>query len=158
MNRNVEHLLTRINEENIDQDFQQNLIIFDEKEKKVTEEFTESKCFQLFKDTRSTSLSTKKKGTRFSREQVFEIKMLISKYPDNHVKIRKALKIPSSTFNRLSRENDEESRHRNTTIRKSSSKHLLLSRKRNISKNWCNLQQFQLQWKIFKKSADDIFE
>ena len=41
---------------------------------------------------------------------------------------------------------------------KAAQKHLLLSRKRNISKDWCNLQQFRLQWKIFKKSVDDIFE
>ena len=40
---------------------------------------------------------------------------------------------------------------------KAARKHLLLSKK-NISKDWCNLQQFRLQWKIFKKSVDDIFE
>ena len=122
MDRNAEHLLARINEESIDQDFNQDLIIFDEEEKKDVEESIESYEYRLFKDIHSTSLSTKKKGSRFSGKQAFEVKMLISKHKCNHVKIRKALKILSSTFNRLRRESDEEYQHWDSKVRKGSIK------------------------------------
>ena len=108
MHKNVEHLLTRINEENFDQDFQQDLMIFGEEEKKDVEKSIESNEYQLFKDIHSTRLSIKKKGSRFSMKQALEVKMQINKHKGNHVKIRKALKISSSRFNRLWRENDEE--------------------------------------------------
>ena len=77
MHKNVEHLLVRINEESIDRDFQQDLMIFDEEEKRDVEEFIESNEYQLFKDIHSMSLSIKKKGSRFSGKQALEVKMLI---------------------------------------------------------------------------------
>ena len=121
MNRNVEHLLARINEENICQDFHQDLIIFDEEEKKDVEESIESYEYRLFKDIHSTSLSTKNKEADFHESKRSKY-MLISKHKGNHVKIRKALKIPSSTFNRLRRESNEEHRHRYSKVRKGSIK------------------------------------
>ena len=121
MHKNVEHLLARINEENIDQDFQQDFMIFDEEERDV-EESIESNEYQLFKDIHSTSLSIKKKRSRFSGKQALEVKMLINKHKGNHVKIRKALKISSCTFNRLRRENEEEYLRRDSKILKSNIK------------------------------------
>ena len=56
MNRSVEDLLTRINEENIDNDFILDLIIFDEEKRKDPKEPLISKEYELFKDIHSTSL------------------------------------------------------------------------------------------------------
>ena len=91
-------------------------MIFDEEEKKDVEEFIESNEYQLFNDIHSTKFSIKKKGSRFSGKHALEVKMLINKYKGNHVKIRKALKISSSTYNRLRRENDEEYLRRDSKI------------------------------------------
>ena len=68
-------------------------MIFDKEEKRDVEESIESIEYQLFKDIHPTSLSIKKKGSRFSGKQALEVKMLINKHKGNHVKIRKALKI-----------------------------------------------------------------
>ena len=93
-------------------------MIFDEEEKKDLEESIESNEYQLFKDIHSASFSIKKKGSRFSGRQALEVKMLKNKYKGNHVKIRKALKISSSTYNKLIRENDEEYLRRDSKILK----------------------------------------
>ena len=101
MNRNVEDLVTRINERYIEEDFQEDLIIFDEEEIKRPNELLKSKEYKLFQELSSTNLSNKKKGSRFSNEQLEELKILLKRYPGDHIKIRKALKIPPSTFCRL---------------------------------------------------------
>ena len=108
MKRSVEDLLTRINEENIDNDFIQDLIIFDEEKRKDTKEPLISKKYELFKDIHFTSRPSRKMGARFSNEQLLEMKMLISKHQADELLIRKALKIPPSTFSRLKSKIDKE--------------------------------------------------
>ena len=75
MNRSIEDLLTRINEENIDNDFIQDLIIFDEEKRKDPKEPLISKEYEFFKDIHSTSLPNRKMGARFSNEQLLEMKI-----------------------------------------------------------------------------------
>ena len=101
MNRNVEDLVTRINERYIEEDFQEDLIIFDEEEIKRPNELLKRKEYKLFQELSTTNLSNKKKGAKFSNEQLEELKILLKGYPGDHIEIRKALKIPPSIFCRL---------------------------------------------------------
>ena len=55
MNRNVEDLVTRINERYIEEDFQEDLIIFDEEEIKRPNELLKSKEYKLFQELSSTN-------------------------------------------------------------------------------------------------------
>ena len=103
MDQNVEKLLTRINEQNIDVDLNEGLNFSETEEDKEVKELS-SRYYDLFKDIQSTSLKSKRKRVRFNETQRVELKILLSKYPDEHQAIRKALKIPWSTFSRLKRE------------------------------------------------------
>ena len=116
MNRSIEDLLARINEENIDNDFIQDLIIFNEEKRKDPNEPLISKEYEFLKDIHSTSLPSRKIGARFSNEQLLEMKMLISKHQADELLIRKALKIPPSTFSRLKRKIDKENWQRNKIV------------------------------------------
>ena len=104
MDQNVEKLLTRINEQNIDVDLREGLIISETEEDKEVKELSNSRYYDLFKDIQSTSLKNKRKRSRFNKTQRAELKILLNKYPVEHQKIRKALKIPWTTFNRMKRE------------------------------------------------------
>ena len=104
MDQNVEKLLTRINEQNIDVDLREGLIISETEEDKEVKELSNSRYYDLFKDIQSTSLRNKRKRSRFNKTQRAELKILLNKYPVEHQKIRKALKIPWTTFNRMKRE------------------------------------------------------
>ena len=70
-------------------------------------------------------------GARFSNEQLLEMKMLISKHQADELLIRKALKIPPSTFSRLKHKIDKENWQRNKIVSRNDSKILLDSEKKN---------------------------
>ena len=106
IHQNVEALLTRINEQHIDMNFMKSLIIFSEDKIEEVKDQIASKDYTLFGDIQSASLVTKRKGSKFTKDQWLELSMLLKKYPDDYLKIRRALKISWSTFRRLVRESE----------------------------------------------------
>ena len=118
MHQNIETLLTRIDELQLSHELMEDLILFDEEGKSEGNLLSPSKDYALFKDIKSTGISMKSKGTRFTKEQWLELKILLDKYPEGHSKIRRALKISRSTFWRLKHESQEGFRARELATRK----------------------------------------
>ena len=49
-------------------------------------------------------MKARKKGRRYTKEQIQELQMLLEKHPNKHQVIRKSLKIPMSSFQNLKKE------------------------------------------------------
>ena len=89
-------------------DLREGLIISEAGEDEEYKELQRSRYYKLFKDIQSASLKNRRKGARFDKIQRLELKILLNKYPDEHQTIRKALKIPWTTFWRLRRKSTED--------------------------------------------------
>ena len=71
---------------------------------KIHTEPNESHKCCLLRDVHSLKWFPHSKNTKYSRDQMNELKWILDKYPDYHATIQKALHVPYSSFRRLKEE------------------------------------------------------
>ena len=97
----IESLMANLEQQNIHSLLDKRLNLQDEWESKDIEPKLKSNESVLFTDLASLKHFPHKKGKQYSNEQISEFGDIIRKYPNNLSVIRKGLKIPSSSFQRL---------------------------------------------------------
>ena len=94
----------RVDESNLIRNLEEDLIVFDDANKNLHKSNDWTDTYRLFKDLEQLTLKARKKGWRYTKGQIQELKMILEKYPTKHQVIRKSLKIPMSSFQNLKKE------------------------------------------------------
>ena len=101
-------LITKINELNLTRSLEEDLIIFDTPDHSDEENIQISDDYKMFKEVRSLSIWSRKRGKRYTKQQALQLEELLERYPTKHQNIRRLLKIPSSSFQMLKSEANRE--------------------------------------------------
>ena len=97
-------LISQLQEYLLHEDFNDDLILFDEPASSPSEKKRTSLDFELFKQLNKLECFHRKRGSWYTEEQLQELSKLLNQYPDRKNTIRSALKIPRASFSKLLRE------------------------------------------------------
>ena len=101
-------VMSIITEGTIGEDLNWRLTIGDDSEREHDWGTDDSIETRILKEWNKVECFEGKKKTWYSQEGVGALKILMNEFPEHHKKIRKLLKIPPSSFNRLRKEIIEE--------------------------------------------------
>ena len=128
------NLFAIIDENHIQQNFIEDLIIFDEQSRSLMPTEFGSETYKAFKEINDLKSFERKKRSWYTKENLIELKTILIKYPHFNSIIRKRLKIPIGTWGKLKKEVEMLSINQWISKRRKNAKYFLDNDENNLVK------------------------
>ena len=102
-NKERQILIDRINEQSLNEDFANDLLLHDGHSSTISRNSIRSNDYLTISKLRNMKRLEKKRGKRYKKEYLSEINQICEEFPNSHNVIRKALRIPRTSFKRISK-------------------------------------------------------